>query len=394
LAEPSGGARPYDRLGGVTFHRISDPVKLHALIDAMLLIEGDAHLNDLLRTIVETASRLVGARYGALGVVASDGTSLSRFITYGLDGAQRSAIGHIPHGHGVLGETIRLARPIRVGDLAHHEGSSGFPNHHPAMTHFLGVPVTTGDGHVYGNLYLTDRLDGQDFTGEDEDLVAGFGRAAGLVIDQATMRRDLRELTLAEERERLARDLHDTVIQRLFGVGLSLQLTLATPLDDGARERVNNALDELDTTIQEIRTTIFEIDQDDFESGSLTERIVALSEEVGARLGIEVELDLSPEINHLVGKRCGHHTIQALREMLSNIARHSHATVAHVAVGVEENQVVLRVRDDGVGFVAPVGTGRGLRNLTSRAHDLGGECVVDSVVGRGTLVTWTANRLD
>ena len=378
----------------MTYHRITEPARLHALIDAMLLIETPAHLNDLLRAIVETASELVGARYGALGVVASDGQTLSRFVTYGVDDATRSAIGHAPHGHGVLGETIRTATSVRVDDLTHHEGSSGFPPHHPVMERFLGVPITTGDGRVYGNLYLTDRRDGQPFDDDDEALVEAFGRAAGLVIDQARVRRNLRELTLSEERERLARDLHDTVIQRLFGVGLSLQLAVSRDLDDDTRTRVEAALHELDATIHEIRTTIFEIDQDDFDGASLEERLTTLSGEVAARLGIKVELEIAPGLDHQVGKHVGSHVVQALREMLSNVARHAAANEARVRVSVDEDRVTLSVRDDGVGFAGPPGVGRGLRNLTSRARELGGECVIDSAPGRGTLVTWTAYRLD
>ena len=378
----------------MAFHRITDPERLHALIDAILLIEIDAHLDVLLRTIVETATTLVGARYGALGVVASDGATLSRFITCGIDENTREAIGHSPRGLGVLGQTIHLAHSLRVDHLSSHEGASGFPAHHPVMERFLGVPVLTGDGHVFGNLYLTDRLDGEAFDEQDEQLVTAFGRAAGLVIDQATLRHDLRELTLSEERERLARDLHDTVIQRLFGVGLALQLTLSSQLDDQARSRINSALDELDTTIHEIRTTIFEIDQDDFTSGSLEDRISTLTHEVATRLDIDVDLRLSPTINHLVSKRSGHQTIQALREMLSNVARHSRASHASVRVEIDSSLVVVTVEDDGVGFAAPVGPGRGLRNLASRARELGGDCSIDSLVGRGTLVRWTANRLD
>ncbi|HSN02362.1 MAG TPA: GAF domain-containing sensor histidine kinase [Acidimicrobiales bacterium] len=378
----------------MTFHRIDDPKRLHALIDAILMIETDAHLNELLRTIVENAARLVGAKYGALGVVGSDASTLTRFVTYGVDESTRAAIGHNPHGHGVLGETIRRGAPLRVDRLAEHEGSSGFPANHPAMEHFLGVPVITGDGHVYGNLYLTDRLDGAPFDQQDQDLVEGFGRAAGLVIDQATLRHELRELTLSEERERLARDLHDTVIQRLFGVGLALQVTLGAELDEASRARINGALDDLDATIHEIRTTIFEIDQDDFDAGSLEERITTLSEEVGTRLGIDVSLSVAPTINHLVGKNCGRHTVHALREMLSNVARHSQASHATVDVGLDGDHVVVTVSDDGVGFSARVGAGRGLRNLVSRARELGGDCRIDSAPDRGTLVRWTANRLD
>ncbi len=378
----------------MSYQRIEDPERLHALIDAILLIEADASLSELLRRVVETAARLVGARYGALGVVASNGSTLTRFVTYGVDEATRAAIGHNPHGHGVLGETIRTGSPVRVNELLSHEGSSGFPAHHPVMHSFLGVPVLTGDGHVYGNLYLTDREDGAPFSAQDQDVVESFGRAAGLLIDQATLRHELRDLTLSEERERLARDLHDTVIQRLFGVGLSLQVTLHDELSESSRARVNAALDELDTTIHEIRTTIFEIDQDDFDAGSLEERMSTLASEMGTRLGIEVELDVAPTINHLVGRHAGHHAVQALREMLSNVARHSQASHARVSVGVEAEHVLITVSDDGVGFGAPVGPGRGLRNLASRARELGGEFSVESEVGRGTLVRWSAHRVD
>ena len=357
------------------------------------MIETDAHLNELLRTIVENAASLVGATYGALGVVGSDASTLTRFVTYGVDEPTRALIGHNPHGHGVLGETIR-GGAVRVNHLASHEGSSGFPTHHPVMDSFLGVPVITGDGHVYGNLYLTNRTDGAPFSQQDQDLVEAFGRAAGLVIDQATLRHELRELTLSEERERLARDLHDTVIQRLFGVGLALQVTLASELDEASRARINAALDDLDATIHEIRTTIFEIDQDDYDTGTLEERLTTLSEEVGTRLGIDVSLYVAPTINHLVGKYCGRHSVQALREMLSNVARHSQASHATVRVELDGDHVVVTVSDDGVGFSAPVGAGRGLRNLASRAAELGGDCRVDSTPGRGTLVRWTANRLN
>ncbi len=378
----------------MTYHRITDPGRLHALIDAILLIETDANLNDLLRTIVETASHLVGANYGALGVVAKDGKTLSRFITHGVDDQLREDIGQDPRGHGVLGEIIHSAHPLRIDELIDHASFEGFPTNHPTMRRFLGVPVKTGDGHVFGNLYLSNPIDSEPFDEEDELLVAAFGRAAGLVIDQATLRRNLRELTLSEERERLAKDLHDTVIQRLFGVGLALQMTLATPMDDVVRSRINIALDELDTTIHEIRTTIFEIDQEDLEGGALSSRISVLTDEVAARLGIDVDLRLSPDIDVAVGRHCAHHTIQALREALSNVARHSQASAARVDIEIDDDLLVLRVSDNGVGFVAPVGPGRGLRNLASRARDLGGTCTIESAPERGTLVQWTANRLD
>lgn len=378
----------------MTHHRINDPERLHALIDAILLIDTDCDLNDLLNIIVATASRLVGARYGALGVVGRDGQSLSRFITYGIDETERRAIGHAPLGHGLLGETIHLAQPLRVDSVSAHEKSSGFPAHHPAMERFLGVPVKTGDGHIFGNLYLTDRINGEPFSEEDQMLVESFGRAAGLVIDQATLRGHVRELTLSEERERIARDLHDTVIQRLFGVGLALQLTLSEPLNELIRVRINSALDDLDGTIHEIRTTIFEIDQDELDGATLLERITALVNEVGTRLGVDIDLEVYGDLDRVVSGGCVRHTVQALREILSNIVRHSQASAIGVDVELDNDLIVLNVVDNGVGFNAPVGPGRGLRNLASRARELGGDCIVDSEVGRGTLVRWTAHWTD
>ena len=376
------------------FHRITDPERLHALIDAILLIETDADLDGLLSRIIETASHLVGARYGALGVIAGDGESLSRFITYGLDDETRGAIGPEPHGRGVLGEIIRRGRPLRIDDLSAYPTTAGFPADHPPMHRFLGVPVMTSDGQIFGNLYLTDPLDGDPFSEEDEILVEAFGRAAGLVIDQETLRSNVRDSTLSAERERLARDLHDTVIQRLFGVGLALQISLSSVLDDDVRTRINNVLDELDSTIHEIRTTIFEIDQDPPESETLHDRITALANEVGSRLGVNAELKIDSRIDGVIGPRCAQQTVHALREILSNIVRHSNASAVQIHVDIRDELVEVVVRDNGVGFTPNIGPGRGLRNLASRAREFEGDFTVKSEIGRGTKVRWTANRLD
>lgn len=377
----------------VPFHHIQDPDRLHALIDAILLIEADANLDTLLQTIVERATALVGARYGALGVLERDGVTLANFITHGLDAQQRSLIGAQPTGDGMLGEVIRLGHPLRVDELSTHPRASGFPDHHPTMHQFLGVPVVVEDGTVYGNLYITNTLTGEPFSAEDEDLLGGFGRAAGLVIDQATIRHQLREFTIAEERERLARDLHDTVIQRLFGIGLSLQLTTGAQLDDAVRERIDQALDELNETINDIRTTIFEIDLDRGELRSLEARVKTLTSEMSTRLGVRVDVSTPGDIDQLVSPTCAKHVVQALREILANVARHAHAANVEVTLSIDERMLLLEVRDDGVGFVVGDGDGRGLGNLTSRAHDLGGECYVESKIGDGTRVRWTAKRL-
>jgi len=378
----------------VAFHKINDPVRLHALIDAILLIEADADIEGLLGRIIEGASRLVGARYGALGVISGDGVTLSRFITYGLDDEQRAAIGPEPQGKGVLGEIILHPTPLRIDDLARHATSLGFPPNHPPMHRFLGVPVTTGDGHIFGNLYLTEPLDGEPFSQEDEHLVEAFGRAAGLVIDQELLRASVRELTLSEERERLARDLHDTVIQRLFGVGLALQISLSSVLDDDVRSRINSVLDELDATIHEIRTTIFEIDQEQPMGQSIEASVAQLAGEVESRLGVRAELKVASGIDQEIGARAARQALHALREILSNIVRHSKATMVQIHVDTTQNLIEVVVRDNGIGFTPNVGSGRGLRNLSSRARQLGGDCTITSEIGVGTMVRWTANRME
>jgi signal transduction histidine kinase len=371
------------------FKELRDPDRLHALIDAMLLIETDAALSSLLRQIVATATELAGARYGALGVLARDGTTLSEFITWGIGPEERSALGPPPSGKGILGETIRGAKPLRIENLSQHASSVGFPQGHPPMQRFLGVPVVTRDGHIWGNLYITETLSGEPFSDDDELLLATFGRVAGSVIDQSNLRRELRELSVAEERERLARDLHDTVIQRLFGVGLGLQMALPLLQDDEARSRVNLALDELNETIHDIRTTIFEIDQDDATLHSLHYRATALTNEVGSRLGVRAKLDMQAGLSEQVSDHCAHHAIQALREILTNVVRHSEATQVHVTMTLEGEYLVLSVTDNGVGFDNVSGFGRGLRNLASRAQDLGGHFDIESNPGSGTLVSWT-----
>jgi signal transduction histidine kinase len=376
----------------VKFRELRDPDRLHALIDAMMLMETDTALSTLLQQIVATATELAGARYGALGVLARDGQSLSEFITFGIGPVQTAQIGNLPTGKGVLGELIKHPEPLRIDDLTHHTGSVGFPPGHPPMHRFLGVPVTTRDGHIWGNLYITEPFDDEPFSHDDELLLETFGRVAGALIDQSNLRRELRDLSITEERERLARDLHDTVIQRLFGVGLGLQVTLPHIVDDDVRARINLALDELNETIHDIRTTIFEIDHDRAVDDTLRQRVSALTNEVGTRLGLQADLVMEVGLSQDVNEHCAHHTIQALREILSNIVRHARAHHVQVELASAGELLVLRVRDDGVGFDQISGFGRGLRNLATRAKDLGGDCVVDSHVGSGTQVTWTAMK--
>src|SRR5262249_52393234 len=151
-------------------------------------------------------------------------TRLEDFITVGIDESTHRLIGDLPEGQGVLGLLIVDAQPIRLPDIKKHPNSYGFPPNHPPMTSFLGVPIRVR-GEVFGNLYLTEKTSDPEFPEVDEELRVGLAAAAGVAIENARLHNRVQELAVVEDRERIARDLHDTVIQRLFATGLALQAT-------------------------------------------------------------------------------------------------------------------------------------------------------------------------
>src|ERR1700728_2173634 len=204
------------------YRSIEDPVKLRRVLEATFLLEGDLELPVLLRHVVQEARSIAGAQYGALGVLNDDRTGLDQFVTVGLDPDEESRIGARPTGRGVLGLLISDPQPVRLAELGSHPDSFGFPPNHPPMTSFLGVPIKVR-GEVYGNLYLTNKIGWSEFTNDDEAVVEALALFAGIAIENARLHQRVAEVAVYEDRDRLARDLHDTVIQRLFAVGLSLQ---------------------------------------------------------------------------------------------------------------------------------------------------------------------------
>ena len=185
------------------------------MLRAVVAIGTDLDLTATLQRIVESATELADAHYGALGVLDPTRTFLAEFLTVGIDDETRAEVGDLPKGHGILGLLIREPRPIRLPDLREHPDSFGFPPNHPQMRSFLGVPVMVR-GEVFGNLYLTDKRSEDAFSDIDEELVVALASAAGVAIDNARLHARVRDLALLEDRERIAMDLHDTVIQQLF----------------------------------------------------------------------------------------------------------------------------------------------------------------------------------
>jgi signal transduction histidine kinase len=372
----------------VPYTRVQDPEKLQRLMSAVLMITADVELADLLHHIVDEARSLVDARYGALGVLNATRTGLEEFVTVGLNEDEVKAIGPRPTGRGVLGLLITEPRPLRLDHLSEHPGSYGFPAHHPPMNSFLGVPIRVRD-EVYGNLYLTDKVGAAAFSDEDEALAEALAQAAGIAIQTSRLHDQVRILSLLDERDRIARDLHDRVIQRIFAVGMTLQGVSRMPDPTQARGRIDRAVDELDATIAEIRSTIFELGESSL-PGGLRQSVVQLCEEMAPSLGARPELSFHGTIDNTIPRQTADHILAVVREALTNAGKYADATVYRVVLRVEGDDVVLEVSDNGAGFdPAATDGGLGLMNLRNRAEKLNGSLQVLSRPGEGTRMVWS-----
>ena len=360
------------------------------LLDAVRAVSSGLSLPETLRRIVGAARELADARFAALGVIGPDG-ALADFISDGMEPDTIRAIGNLPEGHGLLGVLIHEPRPLRLPEIGADPRSYGFPAGHPPMHSFLGVPVLVRD-RVFGNLYLTEKVGGPAFTDADEALVIALAGQAGVAIENARLREEVADRALVEERERIARDLHDTVIQRLFATGMRLQATVRR-VDPAAAERIEAAIGELDATIRDIRGSIFALQHD--AGSSLHADLQALVAEVAPALGFTPHLVVEGPIDTIVPAPVAEQLLASAREALTNVAKHAHARSAEVLV-VAGGDLALRVTDDGDGLsgTPDVGHGNGLRNLGHRAESLGGTFRVEERADGGVVVDWRVPLAD
>lgn len=526
--------------------------RVYALLEAIVAVGNQLELAAVLRKIVETAAGLVDARYGALGVIGET-RKLAEFIAVGMDEAEMDRMQHWPEGRGLLGDLITNPRPLHLGDIASHPRSSGFPEGHPPMRSFLGVPVRIR-GEAYGNLYLTEKRGGGRFEAEDEAVVVALAAAAGVAIENARLydqarrsqqwlqasaevarrllsgagagealdlvtqrvlemsgadlavlalpepgwdelvirhaaglhavqarglvlplgslsagvmatgepvtvadfsqdervaaaarehmslgpavifplggpgnvrgvltvgrrpgsrplteaaaemagsfaaqagivlaladaRRDAEHLTLLQDRERIARDLHDLVIQRLYATGMSLQGVMPLITRPEVTDRVNHAVDAMDETISEIRSAIFalQVPQHVTQAGT-RERAMEILEEMTEPLGFAPSLSLAGDLGDHVPADTAEQMLVALREALSNAARHSGASRVEVTVAAGRD-LVLVVRDNGSGM-KDTARRSGLANLAERAGQLAGALHIGPAGETGTELRW------
>ena len=528
--------------------------RLRLLLDAVMTMAADLTLDGVLTRIVTVASNLVDARYAALGVLdVGPRRRLRTFVHHGMTPVQVEEIGDLPTGHGLLGLLIDDPRPIRLHDIAAHPASYGFPEHHPPMKSFLGVPVRIRD-RVFGNLYLTEKAGPGDFTAEDEEVVVALAAAAGVaienarlyeeaeqrqqwlsataevialladasgqdyalqavadrarevaradvawvvtgsdpddltlevvsgfVVDVATIRlqpgewplagtvvrsgeplsvHDLREdprglapspvlglpplgpaisvplgagtiggalvlawypehawlfdtvdavmpasfaeqaalaiqlarargdqqrLAVFEDRDRIGRDLHDLVIQRLFAVGLSLQGAGRRVADPDVGARLSKAVDDLDDTIKDIRRTIFALGSLG-ESEDIQAEVSRLVDRAASTLKFRPALQFEGPVRSLVPADVAPDLLAVLGEALSNASRHAEATRVEVLLAAGDG-ITLTITDDGRGIPDHV-VESGLGNMRERAHKHGGTLSVTSAPGQGTTISW------
>lgn len=361
--------------------------RLRQLLSAVLTVGSDLDLPALLRRIVEAATQLVDARYGALGVLDDRNAGLSQFITTGLNKNEIQQIGPLPKGHGILGLLIAEPKPIRLPDLTRHPDSYGFPPGHPPMHSFLGVPIRLRR-EIFGNLYLTDKMTGDTFTEDDEVIVTTLAHAAAIAIENARLHSRLRDATLSEDRERIARDLHDTVIQRLFATGLSLQAVQRIVKPEDAARRVEAAVNDLDDTITQIRTTIFGLETSHHSEG-LRVDLLNIAKDAARILRFEPNVNFSGPLDTMVSHDQAQTLLAVAREALSNCAKHANASHVDITVALTGDSLSMTVVDNGCGFDQSANTGgNGLRNLAARAHELGGELTITSGEIDGTSLRW------
>ncbi len=370
------------------YRSIDDPVKLRRVLEAILLLEADLDLPTLLSHIVGEACSMTNARYGALGVLDEDGNALSEFITVGLESDEERRIGARPTGRGVLGLLISEPEPKRLALLSSDPTSFGFPPNHPPMTSFLGVPIKVRD-EVYGNLYLTDKIGWSEFTSDDEALIGALAVAAGIAIENARLHSRAQVAAVYEERDRLARDLHDTVIQRLFAIGLSLQSLAGNPSASGISDRLKGTISDVDETIRQVRTSIFELGSEGLNRG-VRENVLTLLEELKPVVGFGVSASFEGPVDTAVPDVVCEHLLATIREAITNVGRHAQATHATIALGVSDGQCQLRVIDDGCGIAQAQSEtgGLGLGNLRRRAEKLHGTFAIESPEAGGTVLTW------
>ena len=358
---------------------------LKDIAEAVIHAAEAGSLKQVFQQIAYVAQQLVHSRYAALGIPSEHGTMMY-FEVVGLEPEAVKRISHPPIGRGLLGLIIEEREILRLEHMSEHPRSVGFPENHPYMDRLLGVPVQTGQ-QLFGMLYLTDRLDDQPFTQEDQWLVESLAGYAALAIAGTQLSEQRGRLMLLEERERVGMELHDGIIQSLYAIGMQLQLLKLTQPAVG--DEVSKATHSLDAVIEDIRHYILNLKVATYEQQTLRSAL----QDVVARLHVPDSLRIqisAPDRQPPFSPPVVEAVCQIAYEAISNIIRHADATEAQIETSEDIAQFQMVIRDNGRGFSLSSDSeheGLGLRNMMQRARIYGGEVVLDSTPGGGARLT-------
>jgi signal transduction histidine kinase len=383
-----------------------------AINEAALAMSSELSLDRLLQLIVQVARDLVGARYAALGVPGPDG-KLEQFITSGISPMLRERIGPLPEGHGLLGALLKDNKVLRLRRIQDHPLSYGFPPHHPSMTSFLGVPILFRGRNV-GDLYLTEKLDGPEFTADDERVVVMLAAHAGIAIanarsygatneelhlkveELAEKNRELQRLSngiLAaqeDERRRIARELHDDTMQSLAALAVQARLVERKRELELMREGVARIREGIGQTLRELRRLAYDLRPTALDDLGLTAALGGLAADFADRQAVMVESDLATPEERLPGP-VEIVLYRVAQEALSNVAKHAEAKHVSLSFSLPDGMARLTVRDDGKGFHTDERrssreSGLGLLGMEERVQALHGRIMIESSEGEGTTV--------
>lgn len=359
--------------------------RLSALSEAVMDVAKGEDLKTSLKRLIHNAVLITDCTYGALGSITADGT-LEDFTYIGMSDETADEINTFPQGKGLLGHLLKYPAPLRVPVIQEHPSSVGFPKGHPSMSGFLGVPIRIRD-ELYGSIYLTQKRNGKDFTQEDEELIVVLASAAGIAIDNYRGHISRNQVGVLAERERIARDLHDLVIQQLFAFGISLQsISADASLSRQSLEKINDILENLDSTVQQIRTTIFAL-QNDHPIQDIRTLVFSEIASLSSIAGFQVTHSFMGPVDTVINAELSKQVIAVIRELVTNAIRHSHATAIDLVVMANKTYCEIRVTDNGKGF-EPSGRKSGLLNLEQRAAARGGEFEITKNGPIGTKAMW------
>ncbi|MFE3602969.1 GAF domain-containing protein [Streptomyces sp. NPDC059096] len=360
-------------------------LEANAEIVAALLSGQDG--DRVLRLIVGHARRILTADMGALALPADGGGGLRVAYATGVDADIHDGL-VLPCEGSLVGASFQAGRPLISMDVQHDPRITAGPPRWRGLRFAVAVPLAVGDT-VRGVLLLARSAAREPFTEAGTAPLLAFAGQAALAMELAGRRHDAEQIALLEDRDRIARDLHDLAIQRLFATGMTLQSALRFVDHPQARERLLRAVDDLDETIKIIRSTIFGLRSRETERApGLRARTTTVVEEAVRALGFTPAVRMEGLIDTDVPVATGDHVVAVLREALSNIGRHAHADAAEVSLVVRDGLLTLTVSDNGTG-IAPDGRRSGLDNLARRAEGLGGGLTVGVRRRGGTRLVWT-----